>query len=53
MASKTTTGNSIVETIKTIVYALLIAGVFQSVFSTFWIFRLDEETLLIEDFLRQ
>ena len=32
MASKTTTGNSIVETIKTIVYALLIAGVFQLVF---------------------
>ena len=53
MASKTTTGNSIVETIKTIVYALLIAGVFRTLFfQPFWIPSGSmKETLLIGDFL--
>ena len=46
-------GNAIVETIKTIVYALLIAGVFRSVFfQPFWIPSGSmKETLLVGDFL--
>ncbi|KUP94140.1 signal peptidase I [Tritonibacter horizontis] len=53
MASKTTTGSSIVETIKTIVYALLIAGVFRTLFfQPFWIPSGSmKETLLVGDFL--
>lgn len=53
MATKTTAGNSIVETIKTIVYALLIAGVFRTLFfQPFWIPSGSmKETLLIGDFL--
>ncbi|MCG7630446.1 signal peptidase I [Epibacterium sp. MM17-32] len=53
MASKTTAGNSIVETIKTIVYALLIAGVFRTLFfQPFWIPSGSmKETLLVGDFL--
>ena len=46
-------GNAFVETIKTIVYALLIAGVFRTVFyQPFWIPSGSmKETLLIGDFL--
>ncbi len=46
-------GNSIVETIKTIVYALLIAGVFRTLFfQPFWIPSGSmKQTLLIGDFL--
>lgn len=46
-------GNAIVETIKTIVYALLIAGVFRTLFfQPFWIPSGSmKETLLIGDFL--
>ncbi|TNF21906.1 MAG: signal peptidase I [Rhodobacteraceae bacterium] len=46
-------GNAIVETIKTIVYALLIAGVFRTVFfQPFWIPSGSmKDTLLIGDFL--
>lgn len=46
-------GNSIVETIKTIVYALLIAGVFRTLFfQPFWIPSGSmKDTLLIGDFL--
>ncbi|AVO38404.1 signal peptidase I [Pukyongiella litopenaei] len=54
MASKATKqGNAIVETIKTIVYALLIAGVFRTLFfQPFWIPSGSmKETLLIGDFL--
>ncbi len=53
MAEKTSTGGGIVETIKTIVYALLIAGIFRSVFyQPFWIPSGSmKETLLIGDFL--
>ncbi|NIZ15654.1 signal peptidase I [Phaeobacter sp. HF9A] len=53
MASQTKTGNSIVETIKTIVYALLIAGVFRTLFfQPFWIPSGSmKETLLVGDFL--
>ncbi|WP_282078117.1 signal peptidase I [Epibacterium ulvae] len=53
MAAKAKTGNSIVETIKTIVYALLIAGVFRTLFfQPFWIPSGSmKETLLIGDFL--
>jgi len=53
MASKTTAANSIVETIKTIVYALLIAGVFRTLFfQPFWIPSGSmKETLLVGDFL--
>ena len=53
MASKTTAGNSIIETIKTIVYALLIAGVFRTLFfQPFWIPSGSmKETLLVGDFL--
>lgn len=53
MASKAKSGNSFVETIKTIVYALLIAGVFRTLFfQPFWIPSGSmKETLLIGDFL--
>ena len=53
MATKTTAGNSFVETIKTIVYALLIAGVFRTLFfQPFWIPSGSmKQTLLIGDFL--
>ncbi|MEP4196597.1 MAG: signal peptidase I [Aliishimia sp.] len=53
MAEKTEGGNSIIETIKTIVYALLIAGVFRTLFfQPFWIPSGSmKETLLIGDFL--
>ncbi|MDK3020228.1 signal peptidase I [Pseudodonghicola flavimaris] len=53
MASKTKQGSAIVETIKTIVYALLIAGVFRTLFfQPFWIPSGSmKETLLIGDFL--
>ena len=53
MATKVQAGNSIVETIKTIVYALLIAGVFRTLFfQPFWIPSGSmKETLLIGDFL--
>ena len=54
MADKTTkSSGGIVETIKTIVYALLIAGVFRTVFyQPFWIPSGSmKETLLIGDFL--
>ncbi|MEM6941700.1 MAG: signal peptidase I [Pseudomonadota bacterium] len=53
MAEKAKTGNAVVETIKTIVYALLIAGVFRTVFfQPFWIPSGSmKETLLIGDFL--
>ncbi|MCJ7871215.1 signal peptidase I [Phaeobacter sp. J2-8] len=46
-------GNAIVETVKTIVYALLIAGVFRTVFfQPFWIPSGSmKDTLLIGDFL--
>lgn len=53
MAEKTTTGGGIVETIKTVVYALLIAGIFRTIFfQPFWIPSGSmKETLLIGDFL--
>ena len=53
MAAKEKTANSFVETIKTIVYALLIAGVFRTLFfQPFWIPSGSmKETLLIGDFL--
>lgn len=53
MADKEKTGNAFVETIKTIVYALLIAGIFRTVFfQPFWIPSGSmKETLLIGDFL--
>jgi len=53
MATKVQAGNSIIETIKTIVYALLIAGVFRTLFfQPFWIPSGSmKETLLIGDFL--
>ena len=53
MAEKSEGGNSIIETIKTIVYALLIAGVFRTLFyQPFWIPTGSmKETLLIGDFL--
>ena len=53
MATKAKSGNAIVETIKTIVYALLIAGVFRTLFfQPFWIPSGSmKETLLIGDFL--
>ena len=45
--------NGIIETIKTVVYALLIAGIFRSVFfQPFWIPSGSmKDTLLIGDFL--
>ncbi|MEP5729076.1 MAG: signal peptidase I [Sulfitobacter sp.] len=53
MADKEKTGNAFVETIKTIVYALVIAGVFRTLFfQPFWIPSGSmKETLLIGDFL--
>lgn len=53
MAEKAKKGNAIVETVKTIVYALLIAGVFRTLFfQPFWIPSGSmKETLLIGDFL--
>jgi signal peptidase I len=53
MATKAKSGNAFVETVKTIVYALLIAGVFRTLFfQPFWIPSGSmKETLLIGDFL--
>lgn len=53
MAAKAETGNAIWETVKTIVYALLIAGVFRTLFfQPFWIPSGSmKQTLLIGDFL--
>lgn len=53
MAKTEKQGNAIVETIKTIVYALLIAGVFRTLFfQPFWIPSGSmKQTLLIGDFL--
>lgn len=53
MAETEKTGNAIVETIKTVVYALLIAGVFRTLFfQPFWIPSGSmKQTLLIGDFL--
>ncbi|MGB5865509.1 MAG: signal peptidase I [Sulfitobacter sp.] len=53
MAKTEKAGNAIVETIKTVVYALLIAGVFRTLFfQPFWIPSGSmKETLLIGDFL--
>ncbi|MGR3614885.1 MAG: signal peptidase I [Paracoccaceae bacterium] len=53
MASKAKAGSSIIETIKTVVYALLIAGIFRTLFfQPFWIPSGSmKETLLIGDFL--
>lgn len=53
MASKSTTGNPVLETIKTIFWALLIAGVFRTLFfQPFWIPSGSmKETLLVGDFL--
>jgi signal peptidase I len=53
MASKAKKGNAILETIKTVVYALLIAGIFRTLFfQPFWIPSGSmKETLLIGDFL--
>ncbi|MEL7098101.1 MAG: signal peptidase I [Pseudomonadota bacterium] len=52
-AKEKSSGNAIVETIKTIVYALLIAGVFRTLFfQPFWIPSGSmKQTLLIGDFL--
>ncbi len=53
MASETSFASSIVETIKTVVYALLIAGIFRTLFfQPFWIPSGSmKDTLLIGDFL--
>ena len=53
MATDAKKGNSIIETIKTIVYALLIAGIFRTLFfQPFWIPSGSmKDTLLIGDFL--
>lgn len=53
MTAKTSAGHSILETVKTVVYALLIAGVFRTLFfQPFWIPSGSmKETLLIGDFL--
>ncbi len=53
MASKNSLGDSVLETVKTIVYALLIAGVFRTLlFQPFWIPSGSmKDTLLIGDFL--
>ncbi|MEE4187459.1 MAG: signal peptidase I [Roseobacter sp.] len=52
-AKEEKTGNAVVETIKTVVYALLIAGVFRTLFfQPFWIPSGSmKETLLVGDFL--
>ena len=53
MADKEKSGNAFIETVKTIVYALLIAGIFRTLFfQPFWIPSGSmKETLLIGDFL--
>ncbi|MEL6452433.1 MAG: signal peptidase I [Pseudomonadota bacterium] len=53
MAAKEKSQNGVIETIKTVVYALLIAGVFRTIFfQPFWIPSGSmKETLLIGDFL--
>ena len=53
MAAKEKSQNGVIETIKTVVYALLIAGVFRTLFfQPFWIPSGSmKETLLIGDFL--
>ncbi|MDX5402955.1 MAG: signal peptidase I [Rhodobacterales bacterium] len=53
MATDAKKGNSVIETIKTIVYALLIAGIFRTLFfQPFWIPSGSmKESLLIGDFL--
>ncbi len=53
MSSKSETQDGIVETIKTVVYALLIAGVFRTLFfQPFWIPSSSmKDTLLVGDFL--
>ncbi|SDO12182.1 signal peptidase I [Lutimaribacter pacificus] len=53
MTSEAKKGNAFVETVKTIVYALLIAGVFRTIFfQPFWIPSGSmKDTLLIGDFL--
>ena len=53
MAARADAGSGLVETIKTIVYALLIAGVFRTIFfQPFWIPSGSmKDTLLIGDFL--
>ncbi|MDR0809069.1 MAG: signal peptidase I [Gemmobacter sp.] len=53
MASKTKSEGGIIETIKTVVYALLIAGLFRTLlFQPFWIpSESMKDTLLIGDFL--
>jgi signal peptidase I len=53
MATTEKAGNAIVETIKTVVYALLIAGIFRTLFfQPFWIPSGSmKQTLLIGDFL--
>lgn len=53
MAERTSLGGSVVETVKTVVYALLIAGVFRTLFfQPFWIPSGSmKDTLLIGDFL--
>ena len=53
MASEAKESNTVVETVKTVVYALLIAGVFRTLFfQPFWIPSGSmKETLLIGDFL--
>lgn len=53
MAAKQSTGSAILDTVKTVVYALLIAGVFRTLFfQPFWIPSGSmKQTLLIGDFL--
>ncbi|MFW8595786.1 signal peptidase I [Cribrihabitans neustonicus] len=53
MTAKAKAGSSILETVKTVVYALLIAGIFRTLFfQPFWIPSGSmKETLLIGDFL--
>ncbi len=53
MAEEVKKGNAVIETIKTVVYALLIAGIFRTLFfQPFWIPSGSmKETLLIGDFL--
>ena len=53
MATEAKKGNSVIETIKTVVYALLIAGMFRTLFfQPFWIPSGSmKETLLLGDFL--
>ncbi|RBI71886.1 signal peptidase I [Roseovarius sp. TE539] len=53
MASESKKSNAVIETIKTVVYALLIAGIFRTVlFQPFWIPSGSmKDTLLVGDFL--